>query len=407
MGERHCWSAVEGLSERAEDAIGADNSMISGVVTQGPFGFQPRNVGLNPFDVIANDDWFGSAVILSNIDRRLQPGFATDSDAIFASSRPQILVPAFVVSGDNLFSATIVARSQILLPLLHIAADTFRLPAIAIPGILQSNLYAIDDVVFSPFISTHGSLRPALYSALDVVFAPKLVAAQTLQPTSRHLDPDSMPTPAVRFNWIFAQLLNDSDVHYVFAIGGPPTTFDGVATEVALTNGNLTGMHTNSSTSTAGARSTANKTTGKFYFEVTMTSIGSGNSVGLIAAGATYTDILNLSVNCTVLEGSSGNVFSNDGFRFSFGSGTTAGTVIGVAVDLGARLAWFRRGAGNWNNNSSNNPATGVGGVAVEAGLSFAPVIVFNGPVNDSMTANFGQSTFANAAPSGFLNWTA
>src|SRR5438552_18564202 len=53
--------------------------------------------------------------------------------------------------------------------------------------------------------------------------------------------------------------------------GGGMATFDGTATNVTLSNGNLTA--TQNANALAGARSTANKSSGKFYFELTVGSL--------------------------------------------------------------------------------------------------------------------------------------
>lgn len=378
--------------------------MLSGVVAAQQAVTVPRGT-LVPARAYTEDEVFLIPTVVGGGGQVASAGLHTDADGIFATRSARALVPSFKVDDGVIFAPRIRA-AQVLRPALCVAVDVLSLPAVALPGILQTHLHPGDDAVLVPSIIAHGSLRPGLFNAFDAVYAPTVVAAQTLLP-SRHTDADSTPALTVRVG-IRPLFVSDTDVHYTSSIAGTVvlTTFDGVATEVALTGGNLTGTHTNASTSTAGARSTANKTTGKYYFEVTATATGgTGNCAGLIASSATYTDILNLSANCTVAE-ASGNVFSNDGFQFSFGSTITAGTIVGVAVDLGARLAWFRRNAGNWNNNASYNPATGVGGVPIESALSFAPVIVFNGHINDVMTANFGQSAFANPAPTGFGFWS-
>lgn len=382
--------------------------MISGVVSQGrslPRGTLALSAAYFDLETIA------SPIVGGAGNQIVAPGGLYNAlDTVFAPRTSRGLVVAFKPSDDTIFAPRF-RQSQILQPLLYVAVDVFPLPAVALPGILQTHLYAVDDAIFVPFISTHGSLRPGLFNAFDAIYAPRVVSAQTLLP-NLYTASDVFYAPIARVG-IRPSLISDADVHYTSSAAGTVVlaTFDGIATEVSLSLGNLKATHTTTSTATAGARSTQNKTTGKFYFEVTINvTHGLGDTMGLIASGATYPDILNLSENCTVFEIGSGNIFSNDGFADTFGSGTSAGTVIGVAVDLTARLAWFRKGAGNWNNDAAQNPATGAGGVTVEATLAFAPVLAFGGPgaaINDAMTANFGQSAFANAAPVGFGNWSA
>jgi hypothetical protein len=85
-----------------------------------------------------------------------------------------------------------------------------------------------------------------------------------------------------------------------------------------------------------------------------------------------------------------------------------AGDVIGIAVDLDNRTAWFKNvtQGGAWNGpTAAGNPATNVNGVAVPAG-SIIPVVGF-GANNDTYTANFGVTVFAGTVPSGFTSgWT-
>jgi hypothetical protein len=81
------------------------------------------------------------------------------------------------------------------------------------------------------------------------------------------------------------------------------------------------------------------------------------------------------------------------------------GSTVGIAVDMDARLAWFRRGA-IWNAGGAADPATGVGGVVVGAG-SFMPFVSFAGTgtaANDAYTMNCGASAFVNAIPAGFTS---
>jgi hypothetical protein len=81
--------------------------------------------------------------------------------------------------------------------------------------------------------------------------------------------------------------------------------------------------------------------------------------------------------------------------------------VVCIALDAGARLIWFRVGAaGNWNGSAVNNPATGVGGVAITnlgVGIQIYPSVCF-GVIGDQITANFGDSAFTGAVPAGFTS---
>jgi hypothetical protein len=85
----------------------------------------------------------------------------------------------------------------------------------------------------------------------------------------------------------------------------------------------------------------------------------------------------------------------------------TAGQVLCIAADLTSRLIWYRIGAaGNWNANATRNPATGVGGVVIlnlGNGIPVFPAANVNA-LNDQITANFGDTAFVGAVPSGFTS---
>ena len=97
-----------------------------------------------------------------------------------------------------------------------------------------------------------------------------------------------------------------------------------------------------------------------------------------------------------------------DGVSTGVNIGTIAdGTLVGIAADLTARLIWFRLGAaGNWNASASNNPATGVGGIVCNTsgvGIPTHPAY-FGAAGSNVATANFGDSAFVGAVPSGFTS---
>ncbi|MCA8321663.1 SPRY domain-containing protein [Burkholderia cepacia] len=62
---------------------------------------------------------------------------------------------------------------------------------------------------------------------------------------------------------------------------------------------------------------------------------------------------------------SSGNVYRDGGTNSGSGAAfNVAGDTVGVAIDATSRIAWFRVNGGVWNGSASNDPATGVGGLA-------------------------------------------
>lgn len=204
--------------------------------------------------------------------------------------------------------------------------------------------------------------------------------------------------------------VSDSETIYAPAVSAQLASFDGVATNVTVSTDKLTATHTNTTTD-SGARSTANKSTGKFYFEVTMTNVhGAFDCVGLLSSGGNFANLVTGSVNCLATYKNTGAIYGSN-----ISSGKTLGAiaigdVIGIAVDLTAHKAWLRKNGGNWNGLAltSENPNTGTGGVTIAA-FAFAPAVGFGGTgtaAGDAMTANFGATAFGSAAPTGFNNWT-
>ena len=181
-------------------------------------------------------------------------------------------------------------------------------------------------------------------------------------------------------------------------------------TSVTLSGGNLVATNTGTTSTNQGARvaSASGRTSGKYYFEVVVTTyIGGGSvGVGIGTTGSTYTGMgANATVGVVVYSGSS--IYSNGGssgtsLGISFGSGLR----IRVAVDLGTRKIWFAPNTGTWNGSVSNDPVTGVGGVTIPAG-TMVPFLTFGGGgggANNVFTANFGASAFTSAVPSGFTS---
>ena len=189
------------------------------------------------------------------------------------------------------------------------------------------------------------------------------------------------------------------------------------STRITLSGSNLIATN-NFGISQASVRAVDRQVTGKFYWEYTYTTVTNGSSCGGVAT-QTW-DINTTPVSGTGIPGStglsqSGNIYaagsatlSVDGGNVTINFGAiTSGTVVCIAVDLTARLVWYRVGAGgNWNNNASRNPATGVGGVYVHSigvGIPLYP-IVSCGTLNDQITANFGDTAFTGAVPSGYTS---
>lgn len=81
---------------------------------------------------------------------------------------------------------------------------------------------------------------------------------------------------------------------------------------------------------------------------------------------------------------------------------TAANAVLRVAVDLATRRVWFAVNNGIWNSNSSANPATGTGGIAIGGTYRLYPII--SSDVANTIGASF-TTPLAYAPPTGFIAW--
>jgi hypothetical protein len=189
-------------------------------------------------------------------------------------------------------------------------------------------------------------------------------------------------------------------------------TLNGTTANTTVSGGGLIATHTNT-VGNSGVTSSTSKTAGKWYFEGTFTTThGASDCVATILAGASFANLITNGTNCTAVYAGTGNIWSNNANSTKTLGAIVTGDVVGVAVDLTARLGWFRKlhsgTTGNWNGDPTANPATGTGGVTIAATLAASPVVGFGGAstaTNDIITANFGQSAYAMTAPSGFSNW--
>lgn len=209
-------------------------------------------------------------------------------------------------------------------------------------------------------------------------------------------------------------------------VGGAPaaaaTTWDlSTVTAVTLSGGNLVATNTGTTAQEQGVHvaSSHNPSTGKYYFECTITTFtgGAGVAVGIATPASTYTNIKIAAdsgfLNSVVGHTGTGTILSPSGNTgFSLGALTT-GAVICIAVDLTNRRIWFRAGAaGFWNGNAGHNPTDGSGGSGgfIIPGGSYVPFAVFGssgfgggaGVAGNVITANFGATSFVGAVPSGY-----
>lgn len=153
-------------------------------------------------------------------------------------------------------------------------------------------------------------------------------------------------------------------------------------------------------------RTNVSHTSGQYYFEMTVVAAASLSAVGvgvdngaepLVRPGGGIGGI------CWV---GNGGVSYNGANNAKTVAPFSVGDVLGVAVDIGNQLIWFRDNGGNWNNNASANPVTGsqAGGLTIAAVTPNVFAMAQITSSGDEITANFA-GPFSFTAPSGYGNF--
>jgi hypothetical protein len=192
------------------------------------------------------------------------------------------------------------------------------------------------------------------------------------------------------------------------------STFDPYApaqVRMTLSGGNLTGTSAGAGTGSPGfAVSQEGKSSGKWYCELTCTTIGNPSGICVIncLVGASGT---RMAFDSTNNDGSgyfAGGGIWKDGSLLWSTDTYTDGDVICVAMDCDNKKVWYRKNGGSWRGNSSSaaDPATNTNGIDMTTHMTRGRMFVgFNGERNnDVCTANFGASSFAQSVPSGFTS---
>ena len=157
-----------------------------------------------------------------------------------------------------------------------------------------------------------------------------------------------------------------------------------------ITNGNLL-VTGGSAGANNRARSTFSIASGKYYWEVSIPTTGSGSGsqdYGVIITASSNTGISTSSAETNY--GSSGNVYKN-GVAFSYGTAVTwtVGDVMGCAYDFSAgTLAFYK----------NNTLATTVTGLDSSPRQPYCTLY----DTSDAMNLNFGQRPFIYTPPTGF-----
>jgi len=174
-------------------------------------------------------------------------------------------------------------------------------------------------------------------------------------------------------------------------VSGNYATFNPLAkaSHVSLSNGNLEAVNT-AGTSQSRANATIAISSGKWYFEGTVTGSSAYHEIGVITTDMATVNGIGFYSGGYAYNQATGEKFNNNGTA-SYGATYATGDVIGVALDLdNGTLVFYKNGA------SQGTAFTGLSGTFTPAMGTYSSVGAFG------WTANFGQRAFAYSAPSGF-----
>jgi hypothetical protein len=185
---------------------------------------------------------------------------------------------------------------------------------------------------------------------------------------------------------------------------------------ITLSNANLTATSTVAGWESV--RGTVEHTSGKYYAEATINTLVGSVAFGVCNANQLTSNELGGDTNGISIQalpsGADAGVRYNGSITQDLGVSPAAGQTVGIAIDLNAKLAWFYNPVTQqWNGDvvANQNPATGVGGIALAnvAVISSVAQAVYLGvsvdAVTDALTINAGASAWVNPLPAGFNPW--
>lgn len=187
--------------------------------------------------------------------------------------------------------------------------------------------------------------------------------------------------------------------------GGGATTWNLTDNSSIITrsNGNLTATEGGSASGSGdGLRATTSRSSGKLYFEITLTTdVSAQESMGIAKSTASLvSNSLGADADGWGIIIGSGGALVNNGAPVQFGGAGDAGDVYGFAVDLTGLLLYVSK---NGSFLFSGNPTVGSGGTTIAAGSWFPAASLFGS--GDVVTLNVGTTAFNTSPPSGYSAW--
>jgi len=221
-----------------------------------------------------------------------------------------------------------------------------------------------------------------------------------------------------------------------FSSGTTTITWDAdyLGSDVFLTSDALT-VHTDVNTpggsidyDLGSTIATTGKTSGKWYWEVTVSEICSEGgtppqdfslTIGVGVCTASLNTEIEIGDNANGYEYSRSGSIRNDGIAQSYGDTYTHGDIISVALDLDNNKIWFAKN-GVWQNNG--DPAAGTNKAFTLPSMIFYPagtvagrgcavlgfdswghtLVTSTSKIDTKLTINIGDSPFSYALPEGF-----
>ncbi len=163
-------------------------------------------------------------------------------------------------------------------------------------------------------------------------------------------------------------------------------------TNVALSNGNLTA--TFSGAGAGSVISNIGKSSGKWYFECTVTTGGTGQTIGVATASQPAADWIGQTTAGYGYRSNNGDVLTNGANIYTGGGTYTTANVIGIALDAGGQTISF------YKNNVAQYTTQSISGLGASATI-YAGVGQI-GATASAVTFNFGATALTYTPPSGY-----
>ena len=168
---------------------------------------------------------------------------------------------------------------------------------------------------------------------------------------------------------------------------------------LTLANGNLDSSNSGGA-SDGFCLGTIGAATGKYYWEVTVTSVGTGRPIiGTVPTAAGLVEVGSGNANSVGYRNT--GIKRINGSDTSYGNSYTTGDVIGVALDLDNGAIYFSKN-NTWQNSgvpTSGASKTGAAHTWTGGSVEMTPGI---GEYSGNCATNWGARPFAYTAPSGF-----